>query len=285
MRPQLEAGVTRQAQHEFLDDVLGRRVRSEAEREAAFRRPPSGAIADRWHIYSHGYTARIVGALEQEYAAVSRIAGSEAFAALVERYLTVFTPRSFDLARAGDRLAQFLEFDHLSTELPFLPDLAGLERRISESFTAADARPLSWADLQARSADDVATLRLSLAPGVALVRSAWPLEALWKCRLENRDEAISIPIENRPSVVLVVRRDLRVFVETISETEATLLESASAGGLTLPDLHGLSGAPESARAVAELIGTFRRLIARGVFVLTRSTGWTGALQLSKEDIS
>ncbi len=285
MRPQLEAIATRQTQREFLDDVLGRRTRSEAARESAFRRPRAGSVADRWHIYAHGYTARIVEALEQEYTAVRRIVGPEAFAALVERYLGVFPPRSFDLGRAGDRMARFLEFDRLSAELPFLPDLARLERTISESFTAADARPLSWADLQAKSADDVAALRMGLAPGVALVRSAWPLEALWRCRHEDRDEAISIPVEDRASSVLVARRDGRVFVETISEGEATILEAASAGGVTLPDLHGLSGAPETARGVARLIGTFRRLIARGVFVRTRSTGWTGALEILKEDIS
>jgi hypothetical protein len=285
MRPQLESVNTRQTQHEFLDDVLGRRIRSEAAREAAFRRPPKGAVGDRWHIYSHGYSARIVEALEQEYAAIRRIIGIEAFAALVERYLAVFVPRSFDLGHAGDRLARFLEFDRLSAELPFLSDLARLERTISESFTAADARPLSWSDMEAKSADDVAALRMSVAPGVTLLRSAWPLEALWRCRLEEKDEAISIPVENRPSSVLVARRNGRVFVETISESEATLMEAACVGSVTLPDLHGLSGAPESARAVAELIGTFRRLITRGVFVQTRSTGWTGALEFSKENIS
>jgi len=284
-RLQPEVPSTRRAQREFLDDLLARRPRSLSEREGAFRRPPRGTVADRWHIYSHGYTARIVEALGQEFAAVRRILGSEAFAALTERYLAVFPPRAFDLGRVGDRLSRFLEFDRLSVELPFLPDLARLEHSIAECFTAAQARVLSWADLQAKSADDVAALRMSLAPGVKLLRSSWPLKDLWASRLEPNDEAISIGVANRSSAVLVSRRDGRVFVEVVTEAEAALLEAAGTGDVTLPDLHGLTGAPETAAAVAKLIGTFRGLIARGVFVQKRSTGWTGALEFSKEDIS
>jgi hypothetical protein len=284
-RLQPEAPATRRVQHEFLDDLLGHRTRGLAEREGAFRRPPRGAIDDRWHIYSHGYTARVAEALEQEFAAIRRILGLGAFTALVERYLAVFSPRSFDLGCVGDRLARFLDFDSLSLELPFLPDLARLEQTISECFTAADARILSWAELQAKSADDVAALRMCLAPGVRLLRSPWPLKDLWASRLEPNDEAISIGVANRPSAVLVSRRDGRVFVEEVSEAEATLLEAAGTGDVTLPDLHGLTGTPETAAAVARLIGTFRGLIARGVFVLRRGAGLTGALEFSKEGVS
>jgi len=236
-------------------------------------------------VYSHGYTARVVEALEQEFASVRRILGAEAFAALIERYLAVFPPRAFDLGRVGDRLGRFLEFDRLSVELPFLPDLARLEHTISECFTAAEARVLSWADLQAKSADDVAALRMSLAPGVALLRSSWPLKDLWASRLEPNDEAVSIEVANRPSAVLVSRRDGRVFVEVVTDAESAVLEAAGTGDVTLPDLHALTGTPETAAAVARLIGTFRGLIARGVFVQKRSTGLTGALEFSKEDIS
>ena len=284
-RLQPEVPSTRRAQREFLDDLVGRRPRSPSERESRFRPPHRGAVADRWHVYSHGYTARIVEALGQEFAAVRRILGAEAFGALAERYLAVFPPRAFDLGRVGDRLARFLEFDRLSVELPFLPDLARLEHSISECFTAAEARVLSWADLQAKSADDVAALRMSLAPGAKLLRSPWPLKDLWASRLEPDDEAVSIDVANRPSAVLVSRRDGRVYVEAVTEAEAAVLEAAGTGDVTLPDLHGLTGTSETAAAVARLIGTFRGLIARGVFVQKRSTGLTGALEFSKEDVS
>jgi hypothetical protein len=284
-RARPDARMARRLQEAFLGDLTGRRPRSPAERETLFRRPRRGRVADRWHVYAHGYVARIVEALGLEYAAVCRILGGEAFASLVERYLGVFPPRSFDLARVGDRLPQLLDFDRLSAELPFLPDLARLERKLAEVFTAADAVPLAWAELRAKSPEEIADIPLDAVPAVALLRSAWPLRALWSVRLKEDDETISVALEGRPSRVLVSRRDGRVRVEEVSEMEAAIVEAAGAGGLTLEELRELSGVPAEPASLSGFLDAFRALVERGVFVHKRSTGWTGALEIPKEDRS
>ena len=280
--PRREAPATARAQRAFLDDLTGRRPRADADRDAAFRRPRRGTVADRWHVYAHGYTARIVEALEQECAAVRHILGPESFTALVARYVAVFPPRSFDLANVGDRLARVLEFDPLSQDLPFLPDLARLERAVAEAFVAADAAPLRWEGLRALLPEDAASLRLSLAPGVLLLRSPWPLADLWRVRLEEDDDAIAV--EGRPSRVLVHRGGGRVRVEDLSEAEAGLVEAAGPGDVTLVDLQALSGASAGADGLARLLSAFQALVEREVFVHKRSTGWTGALEKLKEDL-
>ncbi len=279
------APATRRIQREFLDDLTGRRERAAAERARAFREPRRGGIEDRWHVYAHGYLTRTKEAMESEYAAVRWILGPEAFAAAIERYLAVFPPRSFDLANAGDRFQRFLEFDALSSELPFLPDLARLERMVAESFTAADARPISWEELRQLAPEDVAALRMQLAPGVFLLRSAWPLVELWACRLQEDDEAVSIELDGRPCRALVFRRDERVRVEELSETEAALVEAAGPLDSTLADLQELSGTLEEPASLAALLDAFHALVDRGVFVHRRSAGWTGALEIAKEDLS
>jgi hypothetical protein len=284
-RPPPEGPALRDAQAAFLDDLTGRRPRSGSERETVFRRPRRGTVADRWHVYAHGYLARMVEVLGLEYAAIRRILGEEAFEALVERYLGVFPPRSFDLGRAGDRLAAFLEFDRLAVDLPFLPDLARLERTLAASFVAADGEPTSWEQLRRRSPEELLALRFGLLPGVALVRSSWPLDELWACRFEDDDDAVTIALEGRPANVLVYRRDGRVRVERIGETEASLLEAASCGDATLGDLQELTGASGDAAGLARLVDAFRALAERDVFVIQRSTGWTGALEVLKEEFS
>ena len=282
--PRREAPATARIQRAFLDALTGRRPRADADRDAAFRRPRRGTVADRWHVYAHGYTSRIVEALEQECAAVRRILGPESFTALVERYAAVFPPRSFDLANVGDRLARFLEFEPLSQELPFLPDLARLERAVAGAFVAADAAPLRWEALRAVSPKDAASLRLSLAPGVLLLRSRWPLMDLWRARLEEDDDAIAIAVEGRPCRALVHRRSGRVRVEDLSEDEAGLIEAAGPGDVTLVDLQALSGASAGADGLARLLSAFQALVEREVFVHKRSTGWTGALEKLKEEL-
>jgi hypothetical protein len=226
-----------------------------------------------------------VPAVGLEYAALRRILGEEAFEALLARYLAVFPPRSFDLGHAGDRLAVFLEFDRLAMELPFLPDLARLEQTISESFVAKDDTPATWEQLRRRSPEELLALRFGLLPGVTLVRSSWPLDELWACRFEEDDDAVSIALEGRPANVLVFRLDGRVRVEAVDDGQAALVEAASCGDATLPDLQELTGARADAAGLAGLVEAFRALAERDVFVIKRSTGWTGALEFPKEEIS
>jgi hypothetical protein len=281
--PRPEAAVfTEGAQARLLDDLLGRRPRTPAQRRAAFRQPLRSTVEDRWHVYAHGFAARIAEALAAEFAAVSRILGEASFARLVARYLVVFPPRSFDLARVGERLPRFLEFDSLSAELPFLPDLARLERLVADAFVAADARALTWAELRALAPERAASLPLALSPGTALLRSEWPLDDLWRCRAESDDEAVDIPVEGRPRRVLVSRRGSSVRVEAVDETAARLVEAAGFGDATLDDLRELVAPGADEGEMEELLDAFRELVSRGVFVIRRHTGSTGVIEIEGE---
>ena len=280
--PDLSA--TRRLQGAFLADLSGSAVRTDAERESVFRRPPVGTVADRWHVYAHGFLARLEEALGLEYAAISAILGPDAFAALVARYVTVFPPRSFDLAHAGDRLPRFLDFDPLSADLPFLADLARLERAAAVCFTAADAVPLDWEALRALSAEEAAARRVRLAPGVALVESEWPIADLWRCRFDDGDTGVAVPIVGRGQRVLVWRAAGRVRVTALSGVEAGLVAAAGSGDASLEDLAALSGLDGDAAKLSAMLDAFRSLVERGIFVHKRSAGWTGALEIPKEEL-
>jgi len=257
----------RALQQAFLDDVMGLAVREPEERAAAFLKPPRGTVEARWHVYAHGYLARIVEALGEEYRVVRRILGPDAFESLIARYLGTSPPRSFDLAHAGDGLSEFLKKDLLSRELPFLPDLAALERRLSEAFVAADGESFTWAELQQMAPAAAAKLELGLAPGALVIRSAWPLHDLWSSR-DLPDEEISIDLEGRPSIVLVFRRGWSVRCEGIDEDNARLVERVTRGDATLSRLAEEHGADDGTQ-VRQLLDCFRSLVDRGVFVRKR----------------
>jgi hypothetical protein len=273
---------TGRLQRTFLRELGGFESRGVAGGECGFRRPQRGTVENRWHVYTHGYMGRLNEAVSLEYPAIARILGADAFAALVRRYAAVFPPRSFDLAQAGDRLERFLEFDSLALDLPFLPDLARLERAVSVCFTAADSEPIQCGELGRLEPEEVARVAFRLAPGVALVTSGWPLADLWNLRFEADDEAVSVPLEGRGQSVLVWRCAERVRVDAISAAEASLVASAGVGGLTLEDLRALSGTPDEATALETMLVAFRSLVERGVLVHQRRTGWAGARE-PKED--
>jgi uncharacterized protein len=247
----------RRLQEGFLADLFGRHPRDPGARAETLREPPAGGIEDRWAVYARGLPVRIEEALQEDFPALGRILGGGPYRSLVARYVRACPPRSFDLGRAGDRLSRFLQNDPLTAELPFLPDLARMEWRLSRAFVAADVEPLAWVDLAGEDPEAVAETPLAVRPGTALVRSQWPIHDLWSCR-EMPDDAVSVPLEGRPQRVLIWREGLEVRCRTVEETEARLVEGAAAGS-SLAALH------EEGEAEGALIEAFRGLVKAGIF--------------------
>ena len=248
----------------FLADLTGAVPREPGERAALFQAPPFASVEDRWHVYAHGYLARIEEALGNDYRAVRRIVGADAFSALIERYLRACPPHSYDLAHAGQRLAEFLAGDLLTEALRFLPDLARLEWNMVEAFVAEDRQPLSRQDLQRMTPEAVVELPLRLHPSVSLIRSAWPLCDLWELWKLDDDE-VSLPVEGRPCLALVYRHRFLVSCEPLDEEAASLVEAARSGA-SLSEFGKLWGLGLDGKAVRRVLESFARLVDRGVFV-------------------
>jgi hypothetical protein len=271
----------RELQRDVLLDLAGLRERPLADRVLDFTVPESTTVEKRWHVYAHGYLARLAEALEADYPAVRRILGAGAFAALAERYVRVFTPRTFDLGRAGDRLPEHLTLDPLTTELPFLPDLARLERLVAEAFVAADAELLTWEFLAAAGAADALQLPLVLAPGATILWSRWPVLALWRTRSQADDE-VDVPLSAGPQSVLVVRRGTTVSCGPADAVEAEIVDAVAEGGATLSTLQARLAPAGDGASVAALVSSFRSLVERGVFTpgtTVRSAGTPAAAGL------
>jgi hypothetical protein len=230
-----------------------------------FLAPPTGDVERRWAIYASGYLARLVEALENDYPAVRRILGEGPFRSLVACYVRRCPPRSYDIGRAGDRLAELLDEDPLGAELPFLPDLARFEWSLAEAFVAADSVPLAWSDVAALGPEAAADTRFRLRPGTTLVRSSWPLLSLWAAK-DLADEDVDVRLEPAPHAVLVYRDGLEVRRRLVGEADAGFLEAA-ATGLRLSGL--LGGASGEAQA-ATLVERFRAWVVDGLFDKPRS---------------
>lgn len=254
----------RDLQRDLLQDLNGLRERKAAERAVDFGGPPAGGVEDRWHVYASGYVARLVEALESDYAAVRRILGPAPFAELVERYVRAFPPRSYDLARAGDLLAEHLSVDPITVALPFLPDLAGLERAVAEAFTAPDAESLTWEALVGEAAENVAALPLVLAPGVAFLPSRWPVVSLWHTR-DQADDAVALDLEKNPETALVFRRGYAVACARLDAKETAFVTALTDGAATLTMLEARLGSAGGTPEIASLLTTFRSLVERGLF--------------------
>jgi hypothetical protein len=110
---------------------------------------------------------------------VQALIGEEAFAALARACWHECPPQHGDLARFGEALPAFIETQPQLATLPYLADVARLEWALACAESAADVQeaPHTFEHL---AAEDPARLRFVLAPGFAVLRSRYPVIAVWR---------------------------------------------------------------------------------------------------------
>lgn len=215
---------------------------SDAERAAGgpLAPPPRGTGAERLHAYVDGYPARVREALAEAFPAVEHIVGAAAFGELARRYLPDVPAGIYSLADVGSALPAFLATDALGNDLPFLPDLAGLEWAVQGAFHAHLDPPFDAATVAAWTPDDWATARVRFQAGTVCIASPWPIRTLWDARKTPRDE-IDVALDDRPEIVVVHRVEHRVACDLVEPEEARvlgrLLSGATLGDATV-DLRG-----------------------------------------------
>ena len=176
----------------------------------------------RLAVYTSGYPARLVEAMREAYPAVAHLTGAATFAHIVERYSATLPARPCNLNFVGDDLPEFLGEDSLQERLPFLADLARLERAVQRVFHATQSRALDTTTLTDWTADDWENATLQFQPTVACIRSPFPLVELWQARHSPREE-IDLLIDQQERAVLVHRSAYDVHCTVIDVREGATL--------------------------------------------------------------
>ena len=216
--------------------------------------------AERLGVYRHAYAARIAAALRDDYPALCAALGRGDFDALAAEYLHANPSQHPSLRYAGARLPAFLAQQAAARgRAPWAADLARLELALTDAFDAADASPLSRADLAALPLEQWDALPLSLTPGARLLELAWPVRGL---RVAKDAEQPLEPAALTPATerVLVWRRDERVLHRVCGAEEHALLARV-ANGARFGELCAFAAEPRSEPAGAAHAAS---LLARGV---------------------
>ena len=139
---------------------------------AAIDRPADGALAVYRNTVIHG----AVEALRSNYPVVEQIVGEEMFEGLAVEFSAACPPRTPVLATYGATFAEWLTKQPWIEDLPYLADVARIERLHVESLVAPDADPLLVDD--ARSLD-LTELRLTLHPALRFRWLQTPAMSIW----------------------------------------------------------------------------------------------------------
>ncbi|MFM4721089.1 HvfC/BufC family peptide modification chaperone [Aeromonas bivalvium] len=132
----------------------------------------------RWHIYANAYQSRLLECLQQDFEQTWAYAGDEMFASLCRDYLAQHPPRSWTLRELGAHFAPYLV--QALPDHPQLGELAEFEWRLRAAFDAADASPLTLAEIQREDAERWPDLRFELIPSADLHLQHFNTLAVWK---------------------------------------------------------------------------------------------------------
>lgn len=206
-----------QFQSAFARTILARR----AERGA----PPAFAV------YRNTWLQALLDALASNYPTVAMIIGADAFEAVALDFARTHPTRTPVLALYGADFSEFLKAHELGGEIPYLGDVAWLERLWTECFFAADAPVLEEEDYAALKPMQLLKLETRVHPATRTARFETPAVTIWAAHRTEREFEALEPIW-KAERALVTRRDGAVTVSLVDEPTLHML-AAMTGGRTL----------------------------------------------------
>jgi len=190
--------------------------------------PEGRASPRRFDVYRNNVATALIEALESSFPAVRRLVGESFFREAALRFAVAQPPSSPVLLNYGVEFPSFLERFEPATSLPYLPDVARIERAWIEAHHAADATPLDPATLAGVSANHAGEIRFAVHPSVRVVRSPYPALTIWRMNVADGVPA-PVNLNGRGEDALVVRPEAEVYVRWLPAGGADLIEALARG--------------------------------------------------------
>ena len=170
-------------------------------------------------------------ALQAAYPVLTQLLGEDSLGDLARAFWHAQPPVRGDLALWGAGLAEFVATSAQLADEPYLADVARLEWALHHCASAAD-QPQDPASFALLMQHDPAQLQLRLAPGCAVLPSAWPVVSIVAAHLEatpSLEEAGQRLRAGVAETALVWRAGLQPQVREAVAGEADLLTALLAG--------------------------------------------------------
>jgi hypothetical protein len=220
------------------------------------RAPPPGlAPAGHFAVYRNNVVVGLIEALAAAYPAVAALVGGRFFEAAARVYVRAKPPTSPVLILYGGGFPDFLESFEPVRRLPFLADVARLERAWLLAYHGAEASPLPLSALAALPEADLAETGVALHPTLSLTASRWPILSLWAANT-GRGDHVDVDLE-RPEGVAVLRPHGAVETHRLDPGVFAFFQALQDGAT----LGGAAAAALAAEPVFDLAAGIGRLFA------------------------
>lgn len=204
----------------FRDAILD----PDALRPAGLSDSNGQAAGRRFDVYRNNVAVSLAEALETAFPTIVKLVGAANFHILAGVFLRQHPPNSPLMMFYGDEMPEFLATFEPAKSLPYLPDVARLELAMRQSYHAADTTPV---DPAAFDIDPEALMasHFSLAPSLRLIRSRFPIHAIWRF---NHEEGAPRPAMAAEDIV-VLRPDMDPAPHLLPQGGAAFMGALLAG--------------------------------------------------------
>lgn len=189
---------------------------------------PRGKSAVKcYNVYRNNVTVSLIDALAAIYPAVQRLTGPDFFRAMARFHVRETPPTSPLLFDYGREFPAFIARYEHARSLPWLADVARIERAWLDAYHAADAPSLSPIALASIAPDRLAGLVFTVHPATRLVRSQFATVTIFAA---NRESASSERIDaSTPEHALITRPEFDVVVQRLPPGGAAFLDCLISG--------------------------------------------------------
>lgn len=139
----------------------------------------------RFSVYRNNVAVSLIRVLEAGFPAVRTLVGDAFFAAMAGEFVRNFPPKTRLMMLYGTEFAEFLQGFSPVAHLGYLPDVARLEQAMRESYHSANSVAVDFSKVAGLSEDVFLACRLTFAPSARLIRSDWPVHAIWAANLHG----------------------------------------------------------------------------------------------------
>jgi hypothetical protein len=229
--------------------------------------PNGKAAGKRYDVYRNNVAVSLINALAAIFPATQRITGVDFFRTMARFHVRATPPTSPLLFDYGRGFPDFIERYEYARSMPWLADVARIERAWLDAYHAADAEPLVPQTLASVPRERLAAIVFLPHPATRILPSRFPAVTIF---LANRREAPVGRIEaTEPEDALVTRPGPAVIVRRLAPGGAVFLTQLIAGEpFGAAAAAALSESPEF-----DLAANITGMLEAGAIIATLQRAW------------
>ena len=195
---------------------------------------PSGLVGPdgepslrRFSVYRNNVVVGLVDALKQSFPATTRIVGDEFMSAMARIYVAREPPSSPILLNYGASFPDFIAGFEPASSVPYLADVAFIERAWHEAYHSPDVAQLDPASLAGLAPQDFEHITFTAHPSLRLVTSLYPALSIWQM---NMDDAQPQPIDlTKAENAIILRPHVDVEARALSASSFSFIQKLVLG--------------------------------------------------------